>query len=113
MSCLLNMFNKKPINKNNKDNMDTKIIDKKQVTKNVEYILTKEPDIKDVKEIIISDRCLESDPCQHNIIFVLHNNTRYYGSDNGLDIAIKYWDFLSQENKYHFYDYKEKNIIKR
>jgi hypothetical protein len=107
------MFNKKPINKNNKDNMDTKIIDKKQVTKNVEYILTKEPDIKDVKEIIISDRCLESDPCQHNIIFVLHNNTRYYGSDNGLDIAIKYWDFLSQENKYHFYDYKEKNIIKR
>ena len=105
MSCLLNMFNKKPINK---DNMDTKIIDKKQVTREVEYILTKEPDIKDVKEIIISSRCLESDPCQHNIILVLHNNTRYYGSDNGIDIVRKYWDFLSQEDKYHFYYYKEK-----
>jgi len=107
MSCLFKMFNKKSVTKDNYANTDTKLIIKNNNSKNVKYILTEEPDIKDIKEIIISDRCLESYPCQHNIILVLHNNTRYYGSCNGIDITIKYWDLLSQENKYHFYEYKK------
>ena len=74
----------------------------------VKYVLTKEPNINDVKEIIISDMCLQSNPCRHNYTLVLKDNTKYYGSSDGLTIVTKYWDLLSQENKYHFYVYKDK-----
>ena len=74
---------------------------------NVKYIISKEPNINDVQEIIISNMCLQSNPCRHNYTLVLKNKTRYYGSSDGLNIVNKYWDLLSQENKYHFYEYKE------
>ena len=101
MSCLFRIFTKKPI-----DKKDIKPIDKKDTKLIDRYVIREEPNINDIIEIIISDRCLESDPCHHDYILILNDDTKYYGRGNGINITKKYWNLLSEEDKYHFYSYK-------
>lgn len=112
MNCLTNMFNKKKYSCKKNNDIDNKNTLVKKNNDNDIYYRSmnkhnKDPDIKHIKQIIFDGYCRESDPCGHSYTLVLNDDTHFTSGGNGIQIAYKYWDLLSQKDKYHFEEYKD------
>ena len=65
--------------------------------------------------IIIDNMCLTSYPCKHKVITIYDKNDQFINNDghlvDGITIANKYWEHLTDKQKKHFGNYLDKKDI--